>query len=211
MGSLALLLATAILFVFTATALTGSSTAQPASAEDMSYGSKSAQVVVIEYSDFQCSICAEAAMALIPLREKYKDSVLFVFRFFPLPRHHNGLTSAQAAYAAFLQGKFWEMHDQLFARQQEWCEATDPYPYFDTYASDLGLDTGRFRDDYDDPATQDFLLRQASEAYLAGVTMVPWFVVNDQLVKPRGPSDIESFIRSALSDSTSRSTGSSEE
>jgi protein-disulfide isomerase len=199
-GSLLLVLTAVVLLVATGTASTAPSAAQHAGADDITYGAKDARVVFVEYSDFQCEVCAVYATTLSPLREKYKDSVLFVFRFFPLAYHQNGMSSAQAAYAASLQGKFWPMHDLLYQKQKEWAEAADPFPTFESYAAGLGLDMQRFRADYVAPATKEFVTRQKAEGDKAGVTHTPWFIVNDTVVTPLNPGVVEGLLQNALAD-----------
>ena len=83
------------------------------------FGAANAQVVIVEFSDFQCPYCAEAAATVHKLREKYGERIRFVFRNYPLPFHPNARAAAQASLAAHDQGKFWELHDRLFQNQDE--------------------------------------------------------------------------------------------
>jgi protein-disulfide isomerase len=193
-----LAVAAIVLYLFTGAAASAPSRAQPAGAGDIAYGPSDAALTVIEYSDFECPFCAEYAPIMAQLREKYGDRVQFVFRFFPLDSHPNGMISAKAAYAAHLQGKFWEMHDLLFERQEEWSGASDPRSYFDGYAESLGLDVDQFRSDMDDPATTSFITAQHAEGTAAGVSHTPWFVVGDTAVLPRSLEDFERLIEARL-------------
>ncbi len=154
-------------------------------------------MVLIEYSDFECRFCAGYSGILAPLREKYAGQVLFVFRFFPLENHPNGMASAQAAYAAYLQGKFWEMHDLLFQNQEDWSGASDPTLYFEAYASVLGLDLDEFRADYAAESTRAFITSQKDEGKSAGVEHTPWFVINDFVVAPRSVQEFETLFEEA--------------
>jgi protein-disulfide isomerase len=75
--------------------------------------------------------------------------VRIVYRDFPLRNiHRNAQSSSQAAQAAALQGKFWEMHERIFERVSEWENAANPQPIFDMYAQELGLDVAKFSQDY---------------------------------------------------------------
>ncbi len=195
-GTVFLIVASLALYFSTGTAASQPSKAERPGATDIAYGPESAQIVLVEYSDFQCDFCADYAEMLGPLRAKYKDQVRFVFRFFPLPNHEHGMVSAQAAYAAFLQDKFWEMHDLLYENQAEWSEAADPNSYFETYASELGLDMERFREDLNAQSTKDFISTQYTEGLRAGVNHTPWFIINDSVVVPRTTEDFEALIRS---------------
>ncbi len=186
------------LYLFTGAAASEPSRVPQPGAADISFGPADAPLSVIEYSDFQCPFCAQYAPILDALRAKYGGRVQFVFRFFPLANHEYATISAKAAYAAFLQGKFWEMHDLLFANQKEWSESADPRPYFDAYAKSLGLDLDKFHADADAQSTTDFIAKQAAEGKRAGVTHTPWFVVGDSVVLPRNLEQFDKLIREAL-------------
>jgi protein-disulfide isomerase len=197
-GSLVLVLG-ALALVF----LTGSPPAETAvvpqsAAADITYGPAGAPVVVTEYADFECKSCAEYAPMLAALRARYGDRVLFVYRFFPLAYHEYGMLSAQVAYAAYLQGKFWEMYDLLYARQKEWAGSADAYPFFEGYAAGLGLDMTRFRRDVYARSTKDFITREQTAATAAGVTHTPWFAVNGKAVVPKNVRDLEKRIEASL-------------
>jgi protein-disulfide isomerase len=154
-----------------------------------------APVPVIEYSDFQCPFCAEYAPWLATLREEYGDQVQFVFRFFPLDNHANGMISAQAAYAAYEQDKFWEMHDLLFERQDEWAESSDP-----------GRSSTPTREPRPRPGPVPRRRRRAVHPRLhqesggarTGVTHTPWFVIGDESVLPRSLEEFDKAIQERL-------------
>lgn len=121
---------------------------------DRVYGDKSSKVVLIEYGDFQCPGCGGAFPQLKAIKEEYKDKIAFIYRHFPLTAiHPNALAAATAAEAAGQQGKFWEMHDRLFETQDAWgtADGSKRGDIFASYASDLGLDVERFREDLSDP------------------------------------------------------------
>jgi protein-disulfide isomerase len=198
-GGTVMLIAGALAVLF----LTGSPDVQAATvsqdyAGDISYGNPDAKVVLLEYADFECGACASYAKLLAPLREEYKDRVLFVFRNFPLQNHPYSTISAQVAYAAHLQGKFWEMHDLLYENQQEWVETSDPRPFFDNYASTLGLDMEKFHADADAQSTLDFINRQAREGSDGGVNHTPWFFLNGESIQPRTAEGFRELIEAQL-------------
>src|SRR5262249_12371070 len=89
--------------------------------------------------DFQCPYCRRASDLEAQVRAQYGDRVRFVFRNFPLPYHKDAQLAAEASLAAGEQGKFWEMHDRMFAQQN----ALDRQSLEKT-AGELGLDVGRF-------------------------------------------------------------------
>jgi predicted DsbA family dithiol-disulfide isomerase len=82
-----------------------------------SFGPADASVVLVEFSDFQCPYCGQAAETLHRIKEEYGMRIRLVFRQFPLSFHPHAQGAAQAALAAHEQGKFWEFHDLLFAHQ----------------------------------------------------------------------------------------------
>ena len=197
-GSFLLVLAVAALYLFTGAAASEPARTPPPTADDISYGPADASLAVVEYSDFQCPFCAQYASWLGTLREKYGDRVKFVFRNYPLANHQYASIAAKAAYAASLQGTFWEMHDLLFENQKVWSESADPRPYFDVYAESLGLDLDKFHADADAQSTTDFIKRQATAGKQAGVTHTPWLVVGDSVVLPRSLEEFDKLIQEAL-------------
>src|SRR5262249_14890669 len=107
-------------------------------------GESGAQVAIIEYSDFQCPFCGTYSREIYPrIMERHvkKGKVQHSVGALPLPMHPNALTAALAARCAGEQGKFWEMHDSLFANQA----ALDAKDLTDR-ARELGLDQGKFSD-----------------------------------------------------------------
>ena len=106
-------------------------------------GAKDAPVVVMEFSDFHCPFCRRHATTVLPrLKREYVDSgkVLYVFRHFPLDTHPEAPGVGAAAACAARQGKFWEMHDRLFATSAR-ASASDAA----AHAHEAGLDLPRFR------------------------------------------------------------------
>jgi protein-disulfide isomerase len=104
------------------------------------FGAANAAVTVVEFSDFQCPYCAQAADTVKRLKQEYGSRIRFVFRHFPLPFHPDARAAAQAALAAQQQGKFWEYHDLLFGNQT--ALGADALL---AYARRLGLDLDVFR------------------------------------------------------------------
>jgi protein-disulfide isomerase len=107
-----------------------------------SRGRSHAPVTIVEFSDFQCPFCKRAATLLADVQKQHGDDVRVVFRNYPLPYHKNAQLLATAALAAKEQGRFWEMHDKLFANQETLAAITRAT--LDGYARELGLDVARF-------------------------------------------------------------------
>ena len=112
--------------------------------EAASKGRADARLTMVEFSDFQCPFCGRFVHDTLPqLLREYVDTgkVRLVFRHFPIPSLHPDATRAsEAGECARQQGKFWEMHDKLFANQQ----ALSPAALIG-YGSAIGLDAARFQ------------------------------------------------------------------
>lgn len=150
-------------------------------------GPASASVTLVEYSDFQCPACAayNSVLKQVFSDPKYKDKVRLVYRYFPLTNiHRNAELSARAGQAAALQGKFWEMHDKLFEAQTTWAELSDTAArdLFKGYATQLGMDVGKFTSDLDSSAVKDVVTQQSDSGVRSGVDSTPTFFVNGKLM-----------------------------
>lgn len=143
-------------------------------------GSSSAKVTVVEFGDFQCPACGAAHPIVKQILNDYKGKIYFVFRNFPLPMHANAPLAAEAAYAANLQGKFWEMHDKLYESQDEWGEksGSEAKSLIQGYAKDLGLDMTKFNDDLDKNAGNAKIQKDQNDGYQLGVDSTPTFYIN---------------------------------
>lgn len=156
-------------------------------------GNIGSDVLLIEYSDFQCPACATAAPAIQELVDQYGDQFALEYRHFPLRSiHPNAQLAAQAAEAAGIQGKFWEMHDILFENQSEWGQSFNPERFFRTYAENLGLNVDRFRFDLESDEVKDIVNAQFDEANVLGVPGTPGFVFNGEIV------DVNTFVSENL-------------
>jgi protein-disulfide isomerase len=80
-------------------------------------GPEDASITIVEFSDFQCPYCSRLAESMHQLQEAYPEQVRIQFRHFPLSFHTNAQVAAEAAVCAQEQGRFWEMHDAMFANQ----------------------------------------------------------------------------------------------
>lgn len=120
-------------------------------AEDWSRGAEDAAMTILIYSDFQCPACSQAAPALKQFETDNPGQVRVVYREYPLPQHDKAMLAAQAAEAAGLQDKFWEMHDFLFDANQwnTWTalSVADFEPWLENQAGSLGLDAAQFKTD----------------------------------------------------------------
>jgi protein-disulfide isomerase len=149
----------------------------PIDALDHVLGAAHAAVVVIEYGDFECPNCKQAAPAVKILLERFDGDVRFAFRHFPLEEvHAHALQAAEAAECAGAQGKFWEMHELLFAHQT----------HLDTkhllsYAEQLGLDLARFTAELRDQVYVQRIREHVAGGKRSGVRGTPGFFVNGRI------------------------------
>lgn len=114
-------------------------------------GPKNAKVTLMEYGDYECPACEGYFTTVQAVQQKYADKIDFQFRNLPLSSiHPNAFAGARAAEAADLQGKFWQMHDTLYTNSSwnEWSTSSNPTPFFQQYAKDLGLNLTKFNKDF---------------------------------------------------------------
>jgi protein-disulfide isomerase len=149
-------------------------------------GAKDPKITLIEFSDFQCPYCSRAKGTVDQLLKTYKDSLQVTFRHFPLPFHNNAMPAAVAAVAAAQQGKFWEMHDKLFANQQA-LGASD----LEKYAKEIGLDMAKYKAAIDNPKTKEAVEADKKMGETFGVGGTPAFFINGHSFS--GAYPLESF------------------
>lgn len=166
----------------------------PFSSEDWFYGNKNAEVVLIEYGDFECPACAFYAPLLKKIVDEFAGKVVLVYRHFPLKDiHKNALLSSFAAEAAGKQGKFWEMLEKIYARQQEWSNlnSKEAQEIFEKYAQELGLEEKKFKEDLNSVEVKEKVEKSYVNALQLGFTYTPTFVVNQKVIT--NPSNYEEF------------------
>lgn len=163
-------------------------------------GPNDAKVVVVEFGDYQCPACRSYHPVLKnDILPRFDGKIKFVFLNFPLPVHKNAQAAAQAAEAAALQGKFWQMHDLLYEKQDEWANQKDPIKKFEDYARQIGLDLGRYQQDYASQKVADIINNQAALGDAFNIQGTPAFFVNGTQVNNSGGSDsLKQAIEKAL-------------
>lgn len=173
------------------------------SQNDWVQGAKSDSVVLVEYSDFQCPACRVYFPIINQLNEKYKKSLKFVYRHFPLSQHSNSHAAAQAAEAAGAQDKFFELHDLLFEKQDEWAEKSNAYEIFEGYAKSLKLDLKKFKKDFASSEIVDKVKKDEESGMTFGVNSTPTFFLNGvKLDSPQNLSEFEKLITDELNKKT---------
>lgn len=172
------------------------------SEEDWTRGSSDAKITFVEYSDFQCPYCSLAARSLEQFVAAHPDDVQIVYRHFPLPGHDKATLAAQAAEAAGLQGKFWEMHDLLF-NETEWDAWTamsleDFETWLGEQAAAIGLDTDKFNKDLVSTDVVNKIQNAYGSALNSDLNSTPsiFIFVNDELIflpEDQIPYDLETL------------------
>jgi protein-disulfide isomerase len=153
-----------------------------------SRGAKDAAVTILEFSDFECSFCARARPTLARLREVYAGKVRHVFRDFPLQMHPHAGKAAEAADCAGEQGRFWEMHDRLFAHADA-LEVDD----LKKHAAAIGVEAAPFSACLDSGRHEAAWRKDAAEGVRLGVSGTPAFFINGRPLV--GAQPFESFAQ----------------
>lgn len=158
-------------------------------------GKPDAPVNIVVFSDFQCPFCSRIEPLLAQVLQRNPDTVNMVFKHMPLGMHQLAEPAAKAAIAAQEQGKFWEMHDALFAAASGGGLSADS---IEKAAKDIGLDMEKFRADRDGQAVQERLSKDMSAARMAEVNGTPTLFVNGRRINAPNPDFIQKMIDQEL-------------
>lgn len=152
-------------------------------------GNTEATLSLVEYSDFQCPFCSQVASMIDELVANYGNQFRFEYRHLPLRSiHPNAQIASQASEAAGIQGKFWEMHDILFAKQKEWSTSINPKKLFRQYAEEIGINPERFSYDLESDEVKAKVNADYDQATALGIKGTPSFLVNGKV------ATIEEFL-----------------
>lgn len=170
-------------------------------ATDWVKGNPESKVTLVEYSDLQCPACKARLPLIKKIMDEFSNHIRFIYRHFPLRQlHKNSQIAAQAAEAAGLQGKFWEMHDQLFENQEAWSQLEGDLllTAFDLYANNIQLDIARFNSDLNSNAVIAAVKADADSGEGANVTSTPTFFLNGSKINPADYEDFRALVREAI-------------
>jgi protein-disulfide isomerase len=149
----------------------------PVTHADHVLGDEHAPVTLVEFGDFECPNCKQAASAVRLILAHFAGRVRLVWRHFPLEEvHPHALRAALAAEAAGAQRQFWPMHDLLFEHQSHLEDGP-----LASYAERLGLDRQRFRADLAHEVHLQRVREQLADARASGARSTPTFFVNGQV------------------------------
>lgn len=145
-------------------------------------GPETAPVTIVEFSDFECPYCSRVNPTLERVLDRFGEQVRLVFRQFPLEMHRHARKAAEASLCAFDQGKFWEMHDALFADRNALA-----VEQIKEKAEALGLDTEQFTECLDSGVKSAQIDEDIKAGLVAGVSGTPTVYVNGRPL-PAGTS-----------------------
>jgi protein-disulfide isomerase len=161
-------------------------------------GPAAAPVSLVEFSDFECSYCADAAPIVDQLVATYPTKIRVSFKHFPLASHKQAVLAHEAALAASDQGKFWEMHDLIFASQDKLTRED-----LIAKAKRLNLDVPRFTKDLDSHRFKPLVDADRQEGDRLGVDGTPFFFINGRAISGAvGFADFKKLIDAALKEVT---------
>lgn len=191
----------AIMFMSKTTPTTPGLLSKEVTSDDWIKGQKDSKVTLVEYSDFQCPACRAWEPQITKIMSEFGAHISLVYRNFPLRQVHlNSQISAQAAEAAGMQGKFWEMHALLFENQSIW----SPQPSdavkdtFADYAKQLGLDVDQFKKDLTSDKAASNVNEDFDSGTASGVDSTPTFFLNNKEIKPQSNDEFRQLIRDAI-------------
>lgn len=161
---------------------------QPVSDRDHAEGPIDAPLTLVEYGDYQCPYCGAAYPVVKRLQKRLGKKLRFLFRNFPLTQvHPYALVAAEAAEAAALQGKFWEMHDLLFEEQNLLKPEVIP-----VWTKKIGLNLEQFENDIKQSVVEKRIREDRQSGIRSGVNGTPTFFING--TRYDGPHDYDSLL-----------------
>ncbi len=152
-------------------------------------GNVDAPVTIVVFDDYQCPYCARLAPVLKQVLERNPQTVRVALKNFPLSMHRYARQAALAALAAGKQGKYWEMHDLLFANYSQLNEQK-----IRELAGKVGLDMERFETDLKDAELQRLVQQDLRQGQQLGVRGTPTVYINGRLVRDRSPNGLQRMI-----------------
>ena len=160
----------------------------PVGPEDHAQGNTTAGCTLVEYGDYECPHCGRAYPIVKRVQEHFGDKLLFVYRNFPLTRSHpNAEPAAETAEFAATQGKFWEMHDLLFEKQDRLGRRL-----YEELAGEIGIDPVALGDALDGGRFTDRVRADFTGGVRSGVNGTPTFFINGQ--RHDGPFDYPALV-----------------
>ena len=169
-----------------------------------SIGPSDAKVVVRLFSDFQCPACKFAEPPVKATIEAYKDRVRFLWKDFPLEQMHpNSRAAAEAARCAVDQGKFWEYHDRLYSKQDDWAKLSNPNAKLAEEGEAIGLNAATLSSCLQARAHDNLVARDLAEGLSNSVDRTPTFFINNRRYFAMSEEEWKKAIDAALKEAGS--------
>lgn len=152
-------------------------------AENPRVTGKNPKVQIVEFGDFQCPACAMLSYNMKELFKSHGDSIDFVYRVIPI--HQYSYEAANAGYAAAEQGKFKEMYEKLFEKQDEWSQPkADRAALFVSYATELGLQVEQFKKSISEKAGvyKTIVDKDSKDAQTMGIQATPTLIIGSKVL-----------------------------
>jgi protein-disulfide isomerase len=144
------------------------------------------RITIVEFSDFECPYCSLAVKEVYTLMAAYPNDTKLIFKQFPLSMHPNAPLAAAASLAAKEQGKFWELHDLMFANFRKISRDN-----ILIWAKQIGLDMDRFKNDLASLKYESVIKKDVADGEAVGVYGTPAFFINGKHYN--GPVTMESL------------------
>ena len=165
-------------------------------------GSDSAPVEIMEFSDFECPFCGQFARVQMPdVKQRLLSTGKVRWRFVnsPLQGHMKSPYAHLAAACAAEQNRFWEMHDLIYERQEDWVSARDPLKLLAEYATQAGVDRSRYDSCISERRAWGRVLADKALSDSLGVNGTPTFFINGRMWPGRNSPNVDQLL--ALTDS----------
>jgi protein-disulfide isomerase len=166
-------------------------------------GNPETPVTITVYADFECPACATENQLMSRAWANIQDKAHLVFRHYPVTVTHPSAWEASLyAEAASKQGRFWEMHDYLFANQAIWASSPDPEQEFESYALELNLDMDQLRQDMESDEVVEKVRNDQRGGNQSGVRSTPTVFINGELVAASTVTRLVDLVNAAYEDAT---------
>ena len=167
-----------------------------------SKGAVGSKITLVEFADFQCPACRAYHPIVREVMSAYDGELKLIFKHFPLTSiHPNAFAAAKAAEAAGAQGKFFEYHDILYGKQDEWAGLPQlaVWDKFISYAVQLSLSEEKFKTDFENIEFENKIREQQDEGIASGVSSTPTFFLNGKIIKnPRSTDEFKKLVDKEL-------------
>lgn len=162
-------------------------------------GSVNAKVTIEVFNDYQCPACVPLNAKLKNVEKKFSNDLQIIFRHYPIINMHDkAMLAAQAAEAAGIQGKFWEMSDLIFKNQKKWVDKDSSVDIFTKYAKQLKLNIEIFKTDIDSQFVKYRISEDMERFKFLNLNQTPTVFINKELLNFEDISNLEEVIKNKI-------------